>query len=342
VITADALVEHRSRRWGRLAGRPDLVNPLDAFTGPRRRWESFRLKEWIGFTLIHPDWASSMIIQDAKYLATSEIYGFHRATGDLYERSAAGRGRAQLPARLFDAGRCVFDTDGHRLEYAFDRDHDHHRILINISGSPARPAFSGELHLDAGRSSAALAVSSPLRRRQRPSAAAMFTYKVIFPACGELMIAGHRVVFDPARDVAILDEHRSHLPYRTDWTWGTFALQTPAGIVGANCTTRSQPPGTEEESCIWTPQGCEAVAGMSFTPLSPGRLAPTRVSADDGRLDLIFTPQGRKDATPQLVVASMNYFQQCGTYRGTVRGLDGTVYQIDDVPGVLERMHARL
>jgi hypothetical protein len=342
VITADTLVERRSRRWGRFTGRPDLVNPLDAFTGARRRWESFRLKEWIGFTLIHPEWASSMIIQDAKYLATSEIYGCCRATGELSERSASGRGRAQLPVRLLDGARCIFQSDGYRLEYGFDRGHDHHRIIIDIAASGERAAFSGELRLDAARSSAALAVSAPLRRRRTPSAPAMFTYKEIFPAEGELTIAGHRVVFDPARDVAILDEHRSHLPYRTDWTWGTFALQTGSGIVGANFATRPQPNGAEDESCIWTPQACEALTGVTFNPLAPGRMAPTRVISFDGRLDLVFTPQGRKDATPQLLVASMDYFQQCGTYQGTVRGLDGTEYPIDDVPGVLERMHARL
>ncbi|MBO0813403.1 MAG: DUF2804 family protein [Microlunatus sp.] len=338
MISVDALVERGRRTWGRLDSRPELVNPLDVFTGVRRRFEDFRLKEWVGFTLLHPEWAASMIIQDAKYLATSEIYGFRRATGELHEHAAAGRGSALLPVRLLDGGRCAFEADGYRLAYSFA--HDRHTITINIAESSAGPAFSGELELDATQSSPPLAVSSRLGGRL--SMATMFTYKEIFPAAGELLIAGSKISFDPGRDFAIVDEHRSHLPYRTDWTWGTFAHRTSAGIVGANFAARPQPRDAEEESCLWTPDACEPLSTIIFTPLSRNRLAPVRVLSADGRLDLIFTPQGRKDARHQFVVASMDYFQQPGTYRGLALSLDGTRHQLDDVPGVLERMHARL
>ncbi|GAB3920416.1 hypothetical protein GCM10011575_44530 [Microlunatus endophyticus] len=68
----------------------------------------------------------------------------------------------------------------------------------------------------------------------------------------------------------------------------------------------------------------------------------TRVASADGRVDLLFSPQGRKRAEHQLVVAAMDYFQECGTWHGTVRALDGTRYELSGRPGVLERMHARL
>jgi hypothetical protein len=352
MITVDALVEHRSQHWGRFTSRPGLVDPLDAFAGPRRAWERFRLKEWVGFTLIHPDWGGSMIIQDAKYLATSEIYGFDRATGELYEHSAAGRGRAVLPARLFDDGRCSFEVNGYRVQYAFDPDRRQHRIMIDIDESSAGPGFRGELQLDAGQACAPLAVSAQLRRQRLGSTPAMFTYKQIFPARGELEIAGHKVGFDPTRDFAIIDEHRTHLPYRADWDWGTFAFGTPAGIVGANLAARTQPAGTEDESCLWSPGGptrpaAEPLMDVTFTPTTSDRPAgdgpaPTQVTSADGRVDLLFSPQGRKRAKHQLVVAAMDYFQECGTWRGTVRALDGARYELDGCPGVLERMHARL
>ena len=354
MITVDALVDQGARRWGRFAARPDLVNPLDAFAGRRRRWEGFRLKEWVGFTLLHPDWGISMIIQDAKYLATSEIYGCRRSTGELFEHSAAGRRQATLPPRLLDGGWCAFESAGYHLRYAFDRDNGSHRIMIDILESAGGPAFSGELELDAVRSSAPLAVSSPLRDRQGGSAAAMFTYKQVFPAFGRLEIDGQEVDFSPDRDFAIIDEHRTHLPYRADWDWGTFAVRTPTGILGANFAARQQAAGAEEESCIWTPgtdgteAQCEPLAHVTFSAMPSGgnvasdQLTPARVTSADGRLELVFTPLGRKSARHRLVVASIDYFQLCGTYRGLVRSLDGTSHDLVDVPGVLERMHARL
>ena len=69
----NSLVEGWARRYGRLEARPSNVNPLDEFSGLSWRLRGLRLKEWVGFTLMHPDWYSSLIIQDAHYLASSEI-----------------------------------------------------------------------------------------------------------------------------------------------------------------------------------------------------------------------------------------------------------------------------
>jgi hypothetical protein len=95
------------RHEGRFATRPTDVNPLDAYAGPRRAWRRLRLKEWVGFTLMHPDVYASMIIQDAHYLASSEIYVHDRAAGALHQRAANARGGSPgLPARFY-GGHCA-------------------------------------------------------------------------------------------------------------------------------------------------------------------------------------------------------------------------------------------
>lgn len=71
-----SLVEDGIRRYGRFPVRPANVNPLDERGRMPRAVRRLRLKEWLGFTLIHPDWFSSLIMQDANYLASSEIYGY--------------------------------------------------------------------------------------------------------------------------------------------------------------------------------------------------------------------------------------------------------------------------
>ena len=62
----DQLVTDGSRQHGRLPQRPAVVNPLDEFGGLRRLVRRTRLKEWIGFALVHPEVWASMIVQDAK------------------------------------------------------------------------------------------------------------------------------------------------------------------------------------------------------------------------------------------------------------------------------------
>jgi hypothetical protein len=321
-----SLVEAGVRHYGRFAARPRRVNPLDEYTGAARRLRRLRLKEWIGFTLLHPDLYSSFIIQDAKYLASSEIYVHDRGSGQLHQHArTAGPGTVTLPAELNTA---AFERPGYRIAYAFG---DTHRISIDVAAAGRTPGIRGELHLLAQNASAPLSVSSRLPKGQ------LYTNKVIFPVEGELRVGERGYVFDAGRDVAILDEHKTFLPYRTTWTWGTFALHSPDGLVGANFADRPELPDQEEESCIWTTTGVEPLSEVAF---DQGQ-STWDIHSADGRLRVTFTPEGRKDVHHQFGVAAIDYFQAYGTYRGSLRTGDETV-TLDGIHGVCEQMNARL
>jgi len=331
------LVKDGIRRYGRFAARPETVNPLDEFGGPTRTLRRLRLKEWIGFTLIHPDWFSSLIMQDANYLASSEIYGYDRAKGALHQRAANARGGSlRLPSRL-PGSEPRFTRPGYALEYDFSADAKRLTLRIDIAATADAPAFQGALTLHCDRASRPLSVSA------RMPGGKLYTHKAVFPAEGVLRVSGKDIVFDPRRDLAILDEHKSFFPYRTVWLWGTFAFPAgDAGPAGANFVRRPSLPGQEEESCIWTPGACEPLADVAFRRQSESPLSPWSVSSADGRLDVTFTPEGRKDVRHQLGLFAIDYFQLFGHYHGTLRGLDGTPYPVDAVHGVCESFRARL
>jgi len=319
--------------WGRLDERPRGLEPLGAARGPARLWRDFRLKEWVGFTLFHPELYGSMIIQDAKYLVSAEFYVHERSSGALHEHAAnTGRTAFALPRELLFGGTCRFAASGFELGYRFDTDAGSHRIAVDIATTPKAEAISGELTLDARAASAPLVVNARLGAH-----ATMFTHKRIYPVSGALSVGERSYRFDPARDFAVIDEHRSRLPYRAEWTWGTFALRTDAGdIVGANFAAREQPPGEEEESCIWVPGAVEPLSEVTFTPLGSDPLAAWRIASADGRLDVTFTPEGRKGVLQNFAVVAIDYFQLYGTYEGTVAG-----FPVHGVHGVAEHMRMR-
>ncbi len=331
----ERLVVGGVRQYGRFVTRPPTVNPLDEISGLRRALRWLRLKEWVGFTLIHPDWFSSLIMQDAHYLASSEIYAYDRRRRTLHQHASNRRGGSVgLPADLLGS-RVAFQGRGYELAYDFSGRDGHHRLRFDIAATGKAPAFQGTLALDADRASPPLSVSA------RIPGGAMYTHKAIFPAEGVLRVGADEIVFDGARDLAILDEHKSFFPYRTTWLWGTFATHTDDGLVGANFAARPAAPGEEEESCIWTPGASEPLADIRFDWQPADPLSPWHIVSADGRLDLTFQPEGRKEVRHQLGVAAIDYFQLFGQYSGVVRGA-GRGYRVDRVHGVCESMRARL
>lgn len=332
--TPQRLVVDGVRRYGRLTARPLEVNPLDEYAGLRRRLKRLRLKKWVGWTLVHPEVYSSMILQDAHYLASSEIYLRDAATGELHEHARNARGGSlRLPDQLWGA-RAGIDKDGYRIRYQLAEPDGVHRVSVDIAATEKDPAFFAELELDGSGASAPLSVSSRL------PGGTMYTHKAVFPASGVYRVGDREIVFDPTRDFAILDEHHSLLPYRTRWVWGTFATRVGGQIVGANFVDRPELPGEPEESCLWTPGAAEPLADIAFSARTTDPLAPWDIRSADGRLDVVFTPDGRKEVRHQLGLAAIDYFQLYGRYTGSVRSTDGTAYDID-VTGVCESMRMR-
>ncbi|MBO0842440.1 MAG: DUF2804 domain-containing protein [Nocardioides sp.] len=335
-MTSDALVADGARRTGRLPARPTRVNPLDAYSGLGRRLRRLRLKEWVGFTLLSPEFASSMILQDAGYLASSEIYVRSLRTGTLTQHARNARaGSLRLAERLYGS-RPEIAHPGYRIAYEWGAEGGEHRVTVDVDASASDAPIRMSLVLHGAAASAPLSVSSPL------PGGAMYTHKAAFPVSGVVEAGAERFELDPARDLALLDEHRTFLPYRTSWTWGTFAQALPAGIVGANFAARPSVDGAEEESGLWVPGAVEPLEGITFDRSSDADLATWRMTSADGRLDVTFTPEGHKSVRHQLVLAAIDYHQWFGTYTGLVRSTDGPAYEIREARGVCETMRARL
>ncbi|MCU9612883.1 DUF2804 domain-containing protein [Caldibacillus lycopersici] len=324
------LVVDGVRHHGRFKARPHIVDPLDASSRIPRALRRLRLKEWVGFTLLHPELSSSMILQEAHYLASSEIYVRDRYGMVEHSRNVRG-GSLHLSPKLFPSTQTI-DCKGYQISYKWsDKPEGQHRIQVSVKSTVDQEAIIMDLELNGARSTVPLSVSSPL------PGGAMYTHKVAYPASGKVTVGSRSYTFDPSRDLVVLDEHRTFLPYRTTWLWGTFAVLTQEGIIGANFANRPVVPETDEESCLWTPGACEPLANITFTQISEDPLSPWRITSADGRLDVTFTPEDRKGVKHQLVVASIDYWQLVGTYTGNVSGR-----KVNNVRGVCESMRARL
>jgi len=325
------LVVDGVRLHGRLTSRPHNVDPLAESSWIPSAMRRFRLKEWVGFTLLHPELSSSMILQEAHYLASSEIYVRDQYGMVEHSRNVRG-GTLKLPHVLFPSTP-VIDMKGYHISYDWaDKPDGLHRIRVSVAATSKQAAITMNLELNGARASEPLSVSSPL------PGGSMYTHKVAYPVSGTVTVGNRTYIFDSTRDLAVLDEHRSVLPYRTTWLWGTFATLTPDDeVIGANFAHRPIVPGTDEESCLWTSGACEPLTNITFKQATDHPLSLWRITSADGRLDVVFTPEDRKRVKHQLVLASIDYWQLVGTYSGSVAGRE-----VKNVRGVCESMRARL
>lgn len=163
MLTPDHLVGGGVRRYGRFAQRFRDTNPLDAYRGIARLWHRWRLKEWVGFTLIHPQLSGAMIMQDAKYLASSELFVRDRSTGGAAEKAVTLRGGGvTLPDELLHGGTCTVAKRGYLLRYDFDERAGTGTVQFDCAADASGPAISGTLTLHLREAAPALSISAKI------------------------------------------------------------------------------------------------------------------------------------------------------------------------------------
>src|SRR5689334_3427898 len=138
----ERLVEGGTRHEGRFPARPSIVNPIDAYRGPRRAWRRLRLR--LGG--LHAHAPRALLIDDHSGRALPGEFGDLRGRpgdGTLQQHAANARGGSpQLPAQLY-GGHCQFAKPGYRIEYFFDNPTGQHRIRVDIAATSTAPAFAG-------------------------------------------------------------------------------------------------------------------------------------------------------------------------------------------------------
>lgn len=336
--TPSGIVEQGRLRTGAFRSPFRRMNFTDApaLGGPLRR---IRLKEWVGFGIIHPEWYLTTFVLDSKINSSILFQAFRRGTNQSVKhvQSRMG-GRWRMPETLWD-GRYEFAQGGFRMACHHHLEAGTHRIAIEAAAACGMPAVSAEITLTEDLTRVPpLVVSLPVGVRNN-----LYTHKAPMPASGKVRIGAEEMVLEPARDLAIMDEHRSFLPYRTSWRWCTFAGRDASGrLVGLNFADHDYIADQEQwnENCLWV--------GETISMLGPGELVfdradtakPWRIRDRQGRVDVRFFPEAKKSERHNLAIIRMNYFQCAGHFEGFVIGAADDKIPIDGFYGVAEMMDA--
>ena len=298
-----------SLRDASFAGLKDLPGPLQ-----RRLME----KKWQYVFVATPEMMLSLAVIDAGYLASGICAVFDRGSRRLLVNE-----NPVLPPICAQVGEAPADGMSARLLGPAIRARLQRaggRVSIQAKWAHA----DVDLLLDANRAPLPM---TAVAEAGEPGRFDLTQKTVLVPAEGEVRAGNVR--FPVQGQLAGLDYTHGFLARETAWRWGFASGRAGSRLVAFNFSEGFL--GGEGENVVWIdgePQATGPV-GFSFDAADP--LGQWRLRSEDGRVDLVFHPEGHRAQTIDLKLIRSRYLQPFGTYSGTVNGA-----AVDSLPGVAE------
>ncbi len=325
-------------RYGTFRRPFEEVNILDAPLAPwgplpstlRRQ----RLKEWQHYGIITPDRYFGMVIFDAKFMGVSFVYCYDRSSKVFTEHSRQGRGGTARVARQLYRGECEFRQRGYSLAFRNRLEQGYHLLSFDIAARKGLPAMRGEFRLEEDLDRLEPLVQVSPVRPWRP----LYTHKAALPVSGWAEVGGERVELDPARDIALMDEQKTYYPYFSFWEWSTGAARDGQGrIIAFNlCRNMIKDDEWANENCLWVDGKISLLSAARFDFERSDLMRPWRMRTTDGRVHLVFQPQGERAEKIDLGLIKSDFHQPFGLYGGHLVDDAGVIHRVDDMFGLAE------
>jgi len=298
-------------------------------------WNKLREKRWLFAGILHPQVIAGMAVVRVDTLVNAFAYVYYRPEQLLFEHTLFG-----LPPQLrFDAdpinGTASFFTANGFI------------TLGPLSVTGRRPVSMSilspgkSIQVEAalgwfGKEESALNLLAPM-----PKNRFAFTRKAAgFPVTGFVRCPGRRIELNDGHAFGIFDWTLGYHRRDTFWNWAAGAGRDSDGrAVGFNMSAGVYL-GSSTENAVWI-DGQPTHLGEARFEYNPQRpLDPWKVRTADGCVDLVFTPENRRQQNLNLGLIASRFVQPFGAFSGTIRA-SGGVARIDGVPGVVEQHQAK-
>ncbi len=256
-------------------------------------------KGWLYFGIFSPRFMIGLAVVDAGYAATGFIYVYDRARKQLTEEKTA-------LAFGFEAG---FAPDW-RQAWNLKSGGRHWSFEYQNKGWDVR--FSGKkIQLELRCEDHERGLTAVSRAPQR---AFHHTYKLCaIPAQIALKLDGtdHRFSGRSSIDFSL-----GYPPRNTLWNWASLDGVTEDGeSIGINLVAHFM---NGLENAMWLQDRVQPLSQAVFHYDQNQLLSPWRITTEDGALNLLFTPEGRRCENLRLPLLRSVFSQPFGQFEGTV------------------------
>ena len=295
-----------------------------------------RIKMWDYYAITTPTHFFSFTVSHVGYLGMVFAYVIDFASGEFNEKTITvplGSG-IKLP-RSSESGSCEYEKGSLRLK--FDTAKGKRHLSIHWPGF-TQSALNAEVDLEELPDHESMTIVIPIRGKR-------FYYNTkinCMPASGTVEYEHKRFELMPDQCLGSLDWGRGVWEYKSFWVWASASGFLPdRRRIGLNLGYGFGDTSAATENCFILEGRVHKLDQVDFTYDSHNFKAPWRMSAPDGRLELIFTPFFERVAKTDAVILNSEVHQMFGKYNGRVVTDEGQTIEIKDLIGWAEEHHAK-
>jgi hypothetical protein len=339
ITTRGPLLDERGRLRERGYAKSMLLdyNPENIRLTPSRLLNRLRLKEWDYYGTTTRDYFFSVTVSHVGYIGLVFAYFL-----DFRDNSQTDS-TIVLPLGV-----------GCRLPHRSDRGDVHFqrgRVRIDFLREPARriikvewPRFHrsmplrAELEIDQPTEMDSIVMATPIGER-----CFYYNHKVnCMPTSGWIVLGDRRLELQPDMALTSLDWGRGVWPYRTFWNWASASGFLPDGrTIGLNLGAGFGDLSAATENCFYVDGRMTKLGGLDFVYDPRDFFAPWRFVANDGKLNLRFTPFLERTNNLNLGILRTEAHQMFGRYDGEVVTDAAETIAINKQIGWAEEHHAK-
>jgi hypothetical protein len=287
---------------------------LEAPWAPSFLERRFIEKTWQYATVATPEMTFAIAIIDTGYLASGICAVFDRGGRRLLANE-----NPVLPSVCAQVERDKARLIGPGIDARIERKDD--RVLIKANWA----VTDIDLTLDASKSPPPITAVAPVGA---PGRFDLTQKAALMPAEGEIRAGNVR--FAVQGFPAGLDYTHGYLARETSWRWA-FAMGRGIAFNFSEGFLEG-----EGENVVWLEGEPRPAGKIGFTFDGNAPMSQWRIKSEDGRVDLVFHPEGYRSQSIDLMLILSSYLQPFGTYSGRIHGVE-----VRDLPGVAEDHTAR-
>lgn len=296
-----------------------------------------RIKEWDYYYVHNSTYGVGLTIADNGYMGLVSLVIIDFDNHSMMQETKMTwfpLGKMNLPCTP-EAGKTTFNKKGVTLNLDYGKSVTH--VKIHWENFREKKPVEIDLKLtDKPRDSIVLTV--PFDKPNQ----FYYNQKTYGMRCEGTLSYLHKTVrFDKHDTFALLDFGRGVWPYKSEWYWGAAqGMQDDALLafnIGGGFGNTNQ---ASEDMIFHNGKGHKLSKGhfeLAFRDNGrPDYMKPWRYRTEDGRLDVTFTPSLRRHDATNFIVLKNTQNQIFGHYDGKAELDDGTIIDIEALPGFAE------